>query len=220
MAGFEGLGGGRKAVYVPPFDHELIWEGHSSLVDEVRDDMQQLGLKDPPGALVCSVGGGGLFCGIMEGVQRQTGWKTTTVVAVETEGANSLAQSLAAGELVTLPGITSEAKSLGAVRPATHAFDLASAGAKTGRVRSAVLNDADAARGCWELADAHRMLVELACGVNVALCFDGQLEKALGRKTAKDETVVLVVCGGCLVDAEMVAAWKQQYPAVKGGKGS
>lgn len=220
MAGFESLGGGRKAVYVPPFDHQLLWEGHSILVDEVRQDMEHRGVKDPPSALVCSVGGGGLFCGVMEGVQRQSGWQDTTVVAVETEGASSLAQSVAAGELVTLPGITSEAKSLGAVRPATHAFELASAGAKTGRVKTAVLSDADAARGCWELADAHRLLVELACGVNIALCFNGQLEKALGRKVEQDETIVLVVCGGCLVDAEMVAGWKQQHRNNSAGKAS
>ena len=214
MPDFESLGGGRKAVYVPPFDHELVWEGHSSLVDEVREDMQRMGLQSAPSTIVCSVGGGGLFSGVMDGVERQPDWQNTTVVAVETEGANSLAQSLEAGNAVTLPGITSKATSLGATRVCDRAFELASSGTRTGRVKSAVLTDAEAALGCWELADAHRMLVELACGVNVALCFDGRLKRALGREVDEDETVVLVVCGGCLVDVETLAGWIRTY----GGK--
>lgn len=210
MNEFELLGGGREAVYAPPFDHELVWEGNSSLIDEVRQDMQGMDLVDPPSTVVCSVGGGGLFSGIMAGIDRQPGWQETAVVAVETIGAESLAKSLAAGESVTLPRITSKAISLGSVRPCNRAFELAFSGIQTGRVKSAVLSDAEAAMGSWEFADAHRMLVELACGVNVALCFDGRLEKILGRKIGKDETVVLVVCGGCLVDSEMVANWKRE----------
>ena len=211
MPGFEALGGGRKAVYVPPFDHELVWEGHATMIDEIREDIQEMGLRKPPSNIVCSVGGGGLFSGVVAGVQRQSGWEGTGVLAVETKGADSLAQSLAAGENITLPGIKSKATSLGAVRQCDRAFELASSGRKDGRVKNTVLNDDEAFRGCWELADAHRMLVEPACGVTVALCFDGKLEAALQRKVEKEETVVLIVCGGCLVDAEMVAGWKQEY---------
>lgn len=210
MKDFESLGGGRKAVYAPPFDHELVWEGNSTLIDEVQEDMLGMGLQEPPSTVVCSVGGGGLFSGTMAGIARQSGWEQTSVVAVETEGANSLAQSLEAGQPVTIPGITSKATSLGSVRPCNRAFELAHDGFKKGRVKSAVLSDDEAAMGCWELADAHRMLVELACGVNVALCFDERLERVLDRKIDKDETIVLVVCGGCLVDAEMVAGWKKR----------
>ena len=56
------------AAYVPPFDHPTLWEGHSSMVDE----MAQAGRK--PDVVIVSVGGGGLMCGVLEGLHRN-GWK-------------------------------------------------------------------------------------------------------------------------------------------------
>ena len=43
--------------------------------------------------LVLSVGGGGLLCGVIEGLIK-VGWPDVPVVAVETEGAASLARSV------------------------------------------------------------------------------------------------------------------------------
>jgi L-serine/L-threonine ammonia-lyase len=48
-----------SAFYVHPFDHEDTWKGHSTLVKEIVD---VIGLPD---VLICSVGGGGLLCGIL-----------------------------------------------------------------------------------------------------------------------------------------------------------
>lgn len=42
-------------VYVPPFDHDDVRSGASTIVEE---------LEERPDAIVCSVGGGGLFSGI------------------------------------------------------------------------------------------------------------------------------------------------------------
>ncbi|KAK6390829.1 catabolic L-serine/threonine dehydratase, partial [Oleoguttula sp. CCFEE 5521] len=133
------------------------------------------------------------------------------ILAMETKGADALNVSLRAGELTTLPGITSQATSLGAVRVAERAYEIAKEGEASGRVVSAVLSDAEAAMGCWRFADDERMLVELACGVNLALCYGGRLEKALGRPVHKDETVVIVVCGGSNVNTEMLANWRLEH---------
>ncbi len=46
---------GNDAAYIHPFDDPLIWNGHSTLIDEVK----QSGLK--PDTIVLSVGGGGLL---------------------------------------------------------------------------------------------------------------------------------------------------------------
>lgn len=43
------------------------------------------------------------------------GWEDVPIIACETEGANSFAQTHAAQELRTIPAITSIAKSLGAL---------------------------------------------------------------------------------------------------------
>ena len=213
----------KHGVYVPPFDHEDIWEGHSTIVDEMKIQLEHPGpvngvvngyheKHERPDAIVCSVGGGGLFCGVMQGLEK-VGWEDVPVLALETEGAESLNKSLKAGEIVTLPGITSRATSLGAVRVADRTFELA----QKPNVRSVVLSDAEAAMGCWRLADDQRIMVEMACGVNVALCYEGRLEQALGKKLSKNSKVVIVLCGGSVVTVDMLAEWRKEFGGVENG---
>jgi L-serine/L-threonine ammonia-lyase len=133
---------GGAATYVPPFDHPDLWAGHASLVEEVAAQLPAG--TPPPRALVCSVGGGGLLCGMLEGLAR-VGWDTHThTVAVETEGADCLSAALKAGAPVTLPAITSVAKSLGALTVCARALELAA----TRPVASVVIPDAAAVRAC------------------------------------------------------------------------
>ncbi|KAI9772396.1 MAG: hypothetical protein M1839_002475 [Geoglossum umbratile] len=210
-------------IYVPPFDHPDIWTGNATVVEEVVAEMAD-GLPD---VLVCSVGGGGLLNGLAEGIEAVPQWEPT-LLAVETRGADSLAQALAAGELVTLPGITSIATSLGATRVSEQTFLYAS---QAGRhIASQVLSDAEAVRGCVLLADAERLLVEAACGVCVAaVCLDGRAERVVPG-WGKDTKVVIVVCGGSNCSVEMLAEWERKFgglekvmdggEAVGEGKGS
>ena len=193
-------------IYVPPFDHPYIWEGASTLVDEVA---AQLPGGGKPDAVVCSVGGGGLFCGVIRGLDRH-GWADVPVLAMETRGADSLAESLKAGRLVTLSGITSIATSLGATRVAEQTFEYA----KRPNVKSVVLEDAEAAMGCWRLADDERLLAETASGVSVAVCYNGVLGKQV-KPLSKDSRVVVVVCGGSNVTVEMLAQFREAYGSVE-----
>ena len=196
-----------EGIYIPPFDHPAIWAGASTLIPELQ---HQLPDNQPPDAIILSVGGGGLFSGIMLGLDQtqDEAWSHIPVLAVETHGADSLAQSLQAGEVITLPGITSLAKSLGAIRVADQAFQYA----QRPNVRSVVLDDAEAVMGVCRLADEERLLVEPACGVCVALCYEDKLKevvKGLGPRSR----VVIVVCGGCDVDVGMVGKWREEYAA-------
>jgi L-serine/L-threonine ammonia-lyase len=54
-----------EASYIPPFDHPEIWQGNSTLVDEIKDQ-----IEGKPDAVICSVGGGGMMNGIVLGLQR------------------------------------------------------------------------------------------------------------------------------------------------------
>jgi L-serine/L-threonine ammonia-lyase len=194
---------GVEAVYVPPFDHPLIWEGASSIVSEVARQMPN---GERPDAIICSVGGGGLFVGIKQGLEA-VGWGDTRVVAVETKGAESLNDSLVAGELVTRKKISSVALSLGAVRVANKAFELA----QEKNVSSVVLSDAEACMACWRFVDDERLLVEPACGASVSLAYmPEKLREALpGLK--EDSKVVIVVCGGSRISVKELESYRARF---------
>jgi L-serine/L-threonine ammonia-lyase len=196
-----------NGVYVPPFDHEDIWEGASTLIEEIDD---QIGDYD---AVVCSVGGGGLFSGIMEGLARRNhGWgHPVKVLAVETEGADSLAQSVATGKHITLPAITSIATSLGARKVASKAYEWAHARG----VHCLVESDAQAAMACVRFLDDERFLVEVACGVSIAPVYNGHLRQILGRGMSdvqwKQQRIVIIVCGGNGINTEILDGYREKY---------
>ena len=50
-------------VHIPPFDHPLIVDGHSSLVFEVEEQLIEHNAS-PLAAVICSAGGGGLLGGV------------------------------------------------------------------------------------------------------------------------------------------------------------
>uniref|UniRef100_A0A093VH87 L-serine ammonia-lyase n=2 Tax=Talaromyces marneffei PM1 TaxID=1077442 RepID=A0A093VH87_TALMA len=173
-----GEGEGVKKIALHPFDHEAIWEGNSTIVDELAaqlppaDDDNDDGEEDtlPMDAVICSVGGGGLMNGLIQGIQRHRSSqkkKDIHILAVETDGTQSMNLAMSSRTLVTLPKITSMAVSLACVRVSQRTFDYCVSPPPGVKIHSAVLSDADAARGCLRLADDERILVELACGVCV-----------------------------------------------------
>lgn len=186
------------ATYVPPFDHPDIWDGNATLIDEAVAHAKASG--EDFDAIVCSVGGGGLLCGVLLGLQRN-GLGHVPVIAVETEGAHSLNAALAAGELVTLPGITSIASTLGARRVAQTALEWS----QRDKVQSIVVSDAQAVSACLQFADDMRVLVEPACGAALAVAYeDLPVLKAAQRP-------LLIACGGIGVDLSKLMAWKRQF---------
>ena len=172
-------------AFIHPFDHPLLWQGHSTMIDEVA----QQGIK--PGAVVLSVGGGGLLSGAVAGMQR-LGWSDVPILAMETRGAQSFAAALVTGEVVRLPGITSIASSLGA----RQVCDQALLSAQRHPVISEVISDSVAVGGCESLLREHRILVEPACGAAVAAVTEPS------TCLADVESVLIIVCGGVTMTAE------------------
>jgi L-serine/L-threonine ammonia-lyase len=178
----------RAAGYVHPFDDPTLWEGHATLVDE---------LEERPGAVVLSVGGGGLLCGVALGLERR-GWGDVPIIAAETEGAASYAAALQAGAPVTLERIDSVATTLGARTVAAEAV----AWARRRPIVSFVTTDRAAVEACWSLAERQRLLVEPACGA--ALAAVAERAPAL----AGVAPVLVVVCGGSGVSVELLQRWR------------
>jgi len=181
---------GEHDAFIHPFDDPLLWEGHASMIDEVA----RAGVR--PDAVVLSVGGGGLLCGVVEGLRRN-GWGAVPVIAVETAGADSYAQSLRAGERIELPAIASIATSLGARRVSERAFELA----REHAVRPVVVSDGAAVDACLRFMDDHRVVVEPACGASLALAYDA------GRALADFDSVLAIVCGGVTATVAQLQQW-------------
>lgn len=202
----------QENIYVPPFDHPEIWDGAGTLVDEIERQMPSREGSFPADAVVCSVGGGGLFNGVVQGLGRhlQAGSpEKVRVLAVETEGANSLDLAVKTGDLNALPTITSLATSLGAVRVARQTLKNAKSPPAGVDVINVVGSDAEAARGVLRLADEMRLQVELACGISVEIGASEKLKECVPGLTPESR-VVIVVCGGSNVTAEMIAEYRNR----------
>jgi len=190
-----------NGVYVPPFDHPDVWAGNSTVMYEIASQLSY----EQPDLVVCSVGGGGLMNGIIQALD-ELGWgDKTSVLAMETAGADSLDQALKAKQLVKLEKITSRARSLGVSMVSETTFEYA----QRPQVANAVLTDTEAARGCLLMACHERLMVELTAGVAVALCENGQLERYSGRRLDRNSKVVLLICGGNDISVEMLMEWQK-----------
>lgn len=184
---------GKDDAFVHPFDNPLLWEGHATLVDEVA----AFGLK--PDVVVLSVGGGGLLCGVVEGLRRN-GWNDVPIIAVETRGADSFAQAIQEDRRVELPAIASIATSLGARQVSEQTFALA----KQHPIQSAVVSDRAAVSACLRFLDDHRVLTEPACGASLAAVYD------CPPLLSSFETVLVIVCGGVTATLSQLQEWTQK----------
>jgi len=169
----------RNAVYVSPFDDPLLWRGHSTIINECAKQMKK------PDKIIVSIGGGGLLCGILEGMARN-GWDKTQVITTETIGAASFYKSYHAKKIIELKEISSIATSLGAKKVAERSLDLA----YNFDVNPFVMSDNEAVKASVEFLDEYKVLVEPACGAAISVpYFHADL-------IGENETVLVIVCGG------------------------
>ncbi|KAM9393080.1 L-serine dehydratase/L-threonine deaminase-like [Pholidichthys leucotaenia] len=189
-------------IFISPFDDPLIWEGHTTLVKELEHD-----LREKPGAIVLSVGGGGLLNGVVEGLRRAN-WADVPIVAMETMGAHSLSAAIKAGELVTLPEITSVATTLGLTRVSAQTMKLVF----EHTVFSEVITDQEAVKAVECFLDDEKVLVEPACGAALAAVYSGTIKRLQdeGKLAQQMGPVIVVVCGGNNISMEQLKRLKMQ----------
>lgn len=167
------------AAYIPPFDHPMIWAGHATMIDE----LVAAGVR--PDAVVVAVGGGGLACGVLEGMQHH-GWDDVPLIAVETQGADALYQSVQAQTMITLDQVTTRATSLGVKRVAARLFEWT----QEHEVKVVVVSDEEAEAGARAFAADKRIMVELSAGAALSVVY------ANHPVLQPYQTIVVIVCGG------------------------
>lgn len=140
---------------VHAYDDPHVIAGQGTLGLEVLHD----GRFD---AVLCGVGGGGLISGVAAAIKQER--PETRVFGVQPAGADSMARSLEAGQIVTLDQVDTFADGLGARAPGEWTFRFA------GRYADGVLrvSDADLMAAMRLLLREERVVVEPAGAAGVA----------------------------------------------------
>jgi threonine dehydratase len=181
---------GQTAIH--PFDDVRVMAGQGTIGLELLEDIPDLA------TLVVSIGGGGLIAGIAGAIKALK--PEVTIYGVETEGADAMRRALDAGHLVTLPGITSIARTLGAPSASEATFTAVKKFVKD----VVVVSDAEAVRSIIQLNEALKVTVEPA-----ASCCHAALRLGRVPRTAGGATAVLL-CGGN-VGLEEIIAWRSRF---------
>ena len=164
--------------YVHPFDDPVVMAGQGTIGLEILEDVPQV--TD----IIVSIGGGGLIGGIATAVRALKPF--VRIWGVETEGADCMAQSLAAGKIVTLNAITSIARTLGAPAPSETTLAIAKELVES----VTVVSDAEALAALRFLLERLKILTEPAAACTLAAA------DRLKHQFSKERHVVLVLCGG------------------------
>lgn len=179
------------AAYIHPFEHPLLWEGHSSIIDECASGMEE------PDAVIVSVGGGGLMCGVLQGMQKNN-WNRAKVIGAETHGAASFAAALNEGKPISIGSIDTIAVTLGAKMVSNAIFDYLD----KSRAYSFTTTDKAAIEACQWFGEEQHVLVEPACGAALALVLDEKSDLL-----ADCERILVIVCGGAAATPSMMKEW-------------
>jgi threonine dehydratase len=170
------------AVLVPPFDHVGVIAGQGTLALELVEDAYESGLAMD--SLLACTGGGGLIAGCalaIEGASPQT-----RVYAVEPEGWDDTARSLAQGErLENAPGGSTLCDSLLSKMPGKITFAL-----NQSRLAGGISVSDDDVLAAIAFAFSHLKLVVEPGG---AVCLAALLA---GKFDAKGQVVGIVISGG------------------------
>jgi len=167
-------------IFVHPFDDPLVMAGQGTIGLEILEDSPET--TD----IFVSIGGGGLAGGVVTAVKAIK--PEVRIWGVETVGADSMAQALAAGHPVELQAITSIAKTLGA--PSVSLQTLALAQEHLENVT--VVSDKEAVKALQFILERMKVLTEPASSCTLAAA------SRLKNQFNQDNNVVLIFCGGNL----------------------
>jgi threonine dehydratase len=181
---------GRSLVH--PFDDPAVIAGQGTVGLEITEDLPEV--TD----VIASIGGGGLAAGVAIAVKAAN--PKARAWGVETVGADAMSQAIAAGQPVTLPAITSIAKTLGAPYVTQTTLDLVRRLCES----VTVVTDAQAVEALRFIAERLKVLPEPASSCNLAAA------DKLKANFTPDSKVAIVLCGGNVSLAD-VCGWLNEF---------
>jgi threonine dehydratase len=184
------------ATFVHAFDDPDVIAGQGTLGLEMLSDLPDADV------IVVPIGGGGLIAGIA--IAARALRPNITIIGVQAAGASSCRTSLDAGELRTLPTITTIADGIAVKRPGELTFSLIQ------RLVDDVIvvNDEEIIAAVLLLMERNKLLVEGAGAAGVAAVLSGTIELK-GKK-------VLVPLTGGNIDINLVGRFIEHGLAAAG----
>jgi threonine dehydratase len=165
-------------AYIHPFDDPLVMAGQGTVGLEILDDVPQV--TD----VIVSIGGGGFMSGVATAAKSLK--PAVRVWGVETEGADCMSRSLAAGKVVTVDTITSVARTLGAPAPTERTMAIA----KNLLESITLVPDREAIAAMRLILERLKVLTEPAASCTLAAA------ERLRDNFSSEQHVVLIFCGG------------------------
>ena len=193
----------RGAVMIHPFDHPDVIAGQGTIALEILEEVPDAA------TIVVPVGGGGLISGVAAAARELR--PGIRIVGVEPAGAATLGTSLEAGEVVTLPELSTIADGLAAKRAGDLTFD---------HVRKLVddmvtVTEEEIAEGLLLMTERARLLVEPAAAVGVNIVgIEHRREGVLHHSLGDVEVSIQVELRGPDHVKELVARLEDQGYAV------
>lgn len=163
---------------IHPFDDADVMAGQGTIGLEILEDVPQV--TD----VIVSIGGGGLSGGVAAAIKSLD--FDVNVWGVETEGAESMARSLEANEIVELKDANSIARTLCAPRVGEMNFNVA----RDLLSGVTVVSDEEAVDELLYLLDRSKILTEPATSCTLAAA------ERMKTSFGPDSHVVLILCGG------------------------
>ncbi|RKP31366.1 tryptophan synthase beta subunit-like PLP-dependent enzyme [Metschnikowia bicuspidata] len=184
-------------IYCHPFDNPLIWQGHAQIMTEVFEQLPELEHAKVKG-VVCSVGGGGLYNGLMTGLKSHG--SLADCLLVETLQAPTLTAAAKAGTVVRLGAVKSLATSLACSYVSPETLELFQ-DQSVNKSHLCTIDDIEAVRATVSYHNQFSRCVEPACGAALSMVYNrlDLLKRAMPHLT-KDDIFVVVVCGGLCSD--------------------
>lgn len=167
---------GRSLVH--PFDDPLVIAGQGTIGLEILEDCPQV--TD----VFASIGGGGMAGGVAIAIKSKK--PDVRMWGVETVGADAMSKAIEAGEPVTLPAITSIAKTLGAPAVTERTLNLI----RDNFESVTVVTDTEATHALDLIAERLKVVVEPASSCNLAAA------EKLRSNFGPESHVVIILCGG------------------------
>ncbi|MWB98337.1 threonine ammonia-lyase [Agromyces seonyuensis] len=156
------------AVFIPPYDHADVVTGQGTLGLEVYDQVPDLA------NVLVPIGGGGLIAGVASAIKQRAArdGRTVRVIGVQAENASPYVESLAAGELRSVPVVPTIADGIAVYRPGELNFEIA----REVVDEVVTVSDDDIARALVLLFERAKLVVEPAGAVSVAALQSGAVE--------------------------------------------